>query len=117
MAVFVDNERIAWRGRMWCHLVADTLAELHAFAGRLGLRREWFQGRASYPHYDITVTLRIRALRIGALQADRTQLLICCRKLKSEMLLTQQGDAALSSQVPLQGVLPWTSPSTQHIHP
>ena len=84
MAVYVDNECIAWEGRRWCHLVADTLPELHDFARQLGLRRAWFQ-RASYPHYDVTAEIRARALGLGALHADRYQLMACCRKLKAEM--------------------------------
>ena len=89
MAVYVDNERIAWRGRQWCHLVADSLPELHDFAQQLGLRRSWFQERASYPHYDVTTAVRVQALRLGALQADRAQLMICCRKLKAELHATR----------------------------
>lgn len=85
MAVYVDNERIAWKGREWCHLVADTLSELHEFALQLGLRRAWFQDRASYPHYDVTSAVRARALVMGARHADRVQLMACCRKLKAEV--------------------------------
>ncbi|WP_122711357.1 DUF4031 domain-containing protein, partial [Pseudomonas viridiflava] len=51
MTVYVDEEGIRWRGREWCHLVADSLDELHAFAARLGLRRSWFQSKTYYPHY------------------------------------------------------------------
>lgn len=42
------------------HLISDTsLEELHEFAERLGLRREWFQNHPRHPHYDLT-THRIR---------------------------------------------------------
>jgi len=85
MSVYVDNERIPWRGREWCHLVADSLDELHAFAAKLGLRRAWFQERASYPHYDVTVSVRNLALALGALNADRAMLIACCKKLRAEM--------------------------------
>ncbi len=43
--VYVDDEMIPWRGKLWCHLVADTLPELHAFAQKLGLRQAWFQAK------------------------------------------------------------------------
>ena len=33
----------------WSHLVADTDEELHAFASRLGMRREWFQHKPAVP--------------------------------------------------------------------
>ena len=48
-----------------CHLMADDLDELHAFAARLGMRREWFQP-ASSPHYDLTPKRRAKALELGA---------------------------------------------------
>jgi hypothetical protein len=38
MAVYVDNMQIEWRGKKWCHLVADSIDELHVFAKNLGLR-------------------------------------------------------------------------------
>ena len=85
MAVYVDNERIEWRGRLWCHLVADSLDELHAFAARIGLRRSWFQDQASFPHYDVTIEVRERALRAGALASNKTQMLSAARMLKAEM--------------------------------
>lgn len=85
MAVFVDNERITWRGQLWCHLVADSLDELHAFAGALGLKRSWFQERAAYPHYDVTTEVRDRALRLGALQGRKAQIIASARLLHSEL--------------------------------
>lgn len=85
MAVYVDNEQIKWRGRLWCHLVADSLDELHAFALAVGLRKAWFQARASYPHYDVTTALRDRALSMGALPAGKTQMLASARRLKTEL--------------------------------
>jgi hypothetical protein len=50
-----------------CHLTTDgTLDELHAFATRIGMRREWFQPHPSAPHYDLTAARRERALALGA---------------------------------------------------
>ena len=89
MAVYIDNMQIEWRGKRWCHLVADTLEELHAFAGTLGLRRDWFQTRASYPHYDVTVPMRRRALILGALEGDRVTIITCAKKLKFELAATK----------------------------
>lgn len=43
---------------------------LHEFAGRLGLRREWFQskpGRAENDHYDLTDAGRELAIELGAI--------------------------------------------------
>lgn len=91
MAVYVDNARIAWRGRLWCHLVADSLSELHEFAEILGLRRAWFQTSASYPHYDVTVETRKQALGIGAISGGRRQIIACARRLKEELSAQEVG--------------------------
>lgn len=85
MAVYVDSEHIRWRGRTWCHLVADSPAELHAFARQLGLKAQWFQSRSVYPHYDVTSTMRQRALRLGACPADRRTIVECARRMRDQL--------------------------------
>lgn len=50
----------------FCHLTATSVEELHAFADRLGLRREWFQDHRLAPHYDLTIEVRSRAIALGA---------------------------------------------------
>lgn len=92
LAVYVDNMRIAWRGHHWCHLVADSLDELHEFAHMLGLKREWFQVHASLPHYDVTVEFRTIALTHGAIAADRRMLISRARKIKLELLKEYAAD-------------------------
>ena len=71
MAVYVDELKVypnAWgpfrKGS--CHLLADTLDELHAFAQRLGCKRSWFQPHPNHPHYDLVESFRTRALAQGA---------------------------------------------------
>ena len=46
-----------------CHLMADTRAELLAFAARLGLKLTWLH----HTHFDITPPKRALAKRLGAL--------------------------------------------------
>jgi len=49
------------------HLMTDgPIEELHDFAQRLGLRREWFQDHAVHPHYDLTPRRRVDAIALGA---------------------------------------------------
>jgi hypothetical protein len=72
VAVYVDDSRAhATVGRIsarWSHLTADTEAELHQFAPRLGLRRAWFQksNRPEASHYDVTDSKRALAIGLGA---------------------------------------------------
>ncbi len=73
MSVYVDN-LVKWPTKIRCfkpgscHMTADTLEELHAFAKRLGLLREWFQPHGICPHYDLTVKKREAAVKLGALE-------------------------------------------------
>ncbi len=77
MSVYVDHAFAFGDWGRWSgggHLQADTPAELHEFAERLGLRREWFQSRPGRPendHYDLTRAGRDLALRLGAVAEDR----------------------------------------------
>lgn len=73
MAVYVD-EIVVWPGAKGifamgsCHLTADTLDELHAFAAKVGMKREWFQDHALCPHYDLTRARRKAAVKLGAIE-------------------------------------------------
>jgi Protein of unknown function (DUF4031) len=77
VSVYVDHAFAIGDWGRWSgggHLQADTLDELHAFAGRLGLRREWFQskpGRPENDHYDLTRVRRELAIGLGATTEDR----------------------------------------------
>lgn len=92
MSVYIDSEGIYWKGRTWCHLVADSLDELHSFAAQLGLQRKWFQSKSFYPHYDVTLSVRDRAIQLGAIDAGRKQIIGCCKQMRAEVLAqrTQQ---------------------------
>ena len=68
--VYVDELRptVPRPGRRFsrsCHMTADTLEELHAMAGLLGLKPSWFQD-GKYPHYDLTANKRYDATHLGA---------------------------------------------------
>lgn len=73
MTVYVDPARHPFGRMVMCHLWADSLDELHAFADRLGLKREWFQAppKASWHHYDVSKGVRDRAIGMGAVETDR----------------------------------------------
>lgn len=62
MTVFVDDMRAQFRNLIMCHMIADTAAELHAMADRIGVARKWYQG----DHYDIALSKRRAALAAGA---------------------------------------------------
>lgn len=62
----------AWKWTHACHLFSDDIDELHAFAQRLGLRRAWAQNVDGwFPHYDLNEHKRVKAVAMGAAEADR----------------------------------------------
>lgn len=76
MTVYVDRlteygGSSTFRWKHSCHMYADTLEELHAFAKRIGMRRAWFQDKASLPHYDLNAGRRVAAVKAGAVEHCR----------------------------------------------
>lgn len=88
MTVYVDDAVHLWRDRRWAHLMADTLAELHAMATQLDLPRRAFQNKTSGAHYDVDTALRERALALGAVAIsrhhDRTRLKAVIARAKAQ---------------------------------
>jgi uncharacterized protein DUF4031 len=84
MAVYVDDAIWDWHGRKWCHLLADNIDELHRFAKAVGLHRISYQGppKTANPHYDITGFERSRAIALGAVPCDRSQIVTVLRQLR-----------------------------------
>lgn len=66
MTVFIDDMyRYAigrFHGMKMSHMIADTEAELHLMAYRIGMKREWYQG----DHYDVPLSRRDDAIALGA---------------------------------------------------
>ena len=54
-------------GVNWCHLWTDNnVEELHKFAKNIGLKKEWFQNKINFPHYDLIPSKRKLAIKHGA---------------------------------------------------
>lgn len=84
MAVYVDASHLKFGRMVMCHMLADTPEELHAMADAIGMQRKWFQGDASTPHYDVSRARRVRALKNGALEINRKDLVKLIRKIRAE---------------------------------
>ncbi len=64
----VKGEARRW-GRRWCHMWAATPQqeeELHEMARKVGLKRQYFQNRPGFPHYDMIPSKRALAMENGA---------------------------------------------------
>lgn len=84
MTIYVDEAALTYRGALYCHMMIDRdadLEELHLFAERLGLKRQWFQGqKPQYPHYDLSPRMRAKAIRFGAVEIESAGLLYYCKR-------------------------------------
>ena len=70
MAVYVDDAIWPYGRMMMCHMLADTVDELHSMADRIGVRRKWLQNKR-VPHYDICKSKRALAVKLGAVEVSR----------------------------------------------
>jgi hypothetical protein len=76
MAVYVDNQKNKYGRMLMCHMVADSIDELHEFAVKIGLKREWFQGEnEKNPHYDLSQAKRKKAVDNGAIEIGSKELI------------------------------------------
>ena len=73
MTVYLDDwrqpARLGTVDDRWSHLVADDEDELHEFAAKLGMRRQWYQHKPARPHqahYDLPERWRDAAVALGA---------------------------------------------------
>ena len=84
-------------GHQWCHMWSEDVEALHAMAARIGMKRQWFQNRKGFPHYDLVPTKRAAALRAGAvemplrdyLQVKRLRAPIVCPKCRKSSGIRQ----------------------------
>lgn len=79
MTVYVDTAKLPLGRMLMCHMLADTLEELHTMAATLQLKPEWFQEQGT-PHYDICQSKRALAIKAGAVVADRVKVVELIRK-------------------------------------
>lgn len=75
----MDNARNRFGRMLMAHMVADTEAELHEMAAKLGVARRHYQG----DHYDICTTKRWAAIRLGAVPVSTREIVRVRRRATS----------------------------------
>lgn len=87
MTVYVDDMYrypMGRYGRMkMFHMIADTEAELHAMAAKIGVARKWYQG----DHYDIALSKRALAVQYGAKEITLKELAFMSKERKNAVSL------------------------------
>lgn len=102
MSVYVDS-LVGWGWKMRgqyvksCHMIADSLDELHAMAAAIGMKRAWFQGppKSRMPHYDLTASRRAAAVAMGAIECSRREFVDHKRRV--------EGRPPIDARTPAQG--------------
>ena len=91
MSVYVDGSLYGYGRMVMCHMIADTPAELHAMADRIGVARRWFQAppKASFWHYDIAKSKRALAVAAGAIECDRNTFVANLRRIRESRVFEQ----------------------------
>lgn len=90
MAVYVDDMRAPFGRMVMCHMLADTDAELHAMADQVGVARKWHQKAGTpHSHYDVALSKRALAVRLGALEIDRRGVAAVVRQKRLASLTTE----------------------------
>lgn len=84
MSVYVDNMRAKFGRLILCHMLADTMEELHAMADQIGIHRKWFQG----DHYDICLSKRAEAVKLGAIEVTMREIATIRRAQRSKACCT-----------------------------
>lgn len=71
--VYVDD-LFFWPGKqkLWCHMWADSISELHAMADTIDVKRCWYENKRgrNFPHYDLHEDKRNIALSHGAIRKN-----------------------------------------------
>lgn len=94
MPVYIDRVNIRYGRMIMCHMIADSLEELHEMADRIGIQRKWLQDstNTSFPHCDISLTKKKLALQAGAIECDRNTCVGHMRRLRAEWGLNEKNE-------------------------
>ena len=81
MTVYVDDMKAPYGRMIMCHMIADSKEELLAMADTIGVQRKWIQKEGSiYEHFDVSLSMKQKAIRAGAVQVSRKKLVEIMRR-------------------------------------
>lgn len=75
MTVYIDDMNFKYGRMIMCHMIADSIDELHIMAGQIGINRKWYQNKPNRPHYDICLSKKALAIKLGAVEINSKELI------------------------------------------
>lgn len=81
--VYVDKMQASYGRMIMCHMLGDSVEELHTMADKIGIKRKWFQHKpGGTPHYDICLSKKALAIGFGAVEVDREKVVEIIQKFR-----------------------------------
>lgn len=68
MSTYIDNFNARYGRMIMCHMMADTREELDRMADKIGVQRKWIQLKGRFPHYDVCLSAKKKAMAHGAIE-------------------------------------------------
>ncbi|MHB0998190.1 MAG: DUF4031 domain-containing protein [Armatimonadota bacterium] len=87
--IILHRTGLQYRGRDAWHMTStESIEDLHKFASKIGMKREWFQDKPHHQHYDVLGTRVNNALNEGAIVVNTKVYL--ARRLRSDGRIWQE---------------------------
>lgn len=87
MTVYIDDAYLPFGRMKMCHMMSDepkgVHGEIHEFANKIGLKKSWFH----VDHYDVSMSRRAWAVKNGAVEISKCDMLNIRRKKNGQPLL------------------------------
>ncbi|WP_083253631.1 DUF4031 domain-containing protein [Pandoraea sp. ISTKB] len=105
MTVYVDDMRAPYGRMLMCHMLADSDEELHEMASRIGVARRWHQkSDTPHSHYDICMSKRAIAVKLGAVEVTRKGVVAVIRARRAAQLAIDR-DGGSTLTIPLAEIV------------
>lgn len=74
--VYIDDYEAPFGRMLMCHMACLDIEKLHQMADKIGVNRKWFQnGDEKYPHYDVCLSKKKKAISFGAIEVSARELI------------------------------------------
>ena len=103
MSVYIDKASNCRGNMIMSHMMADSDAELDAFAARLGLQPSWRHN----DHYDVSRSKRAMAIKLGVVEVPTCELVAMRKSRREGRAAADKGRTRMLEKDMLPAVLAW----------